>query len=258
MPRGTRMTVDSMTTKVRECIAPKFPFVSVDKDADAEVSLGINNGVLWITFAGSDTAKDWIHNFMFWKRPYKRMPVVWLAHAGFVKLWKLCEPVVEKYLVEHKGEYDWINIRGYSHGAALATLCHEFVMFHIQAGDILGNVLVDTFTVAGPRVFSLFGYKYPAERCKNIVRVVYGNDCVPRLPFACMLYKHVGDVIEVDRVCNPFHPSFIYDHSHTNYLRLLENDKGDNWLVVPAQKAYDIVYTVLGAIVAAAMLILLT
>lgn len=58
------------------------------------------------------------------------MDITFRVHRGFLAAWKTVEDVVISKITEKvDGEYKWqhIIVVGYSHGGALAGLCHECV-----------------------------------------------------------------------------------------------------------------------------------
>jgi hypothetical protein len=227
--------------ELNECIKPRFPWTVINKDKDIEVSIGLQNSTLFVTFCGSLTLKDWLYNFRFWKKPYKRMNGVWLAHAGFVSIWKEIEPYVQDYVKTHV--FTSVEIRGYSHGGALAQLCHEWFMFQKEQNII--QCPVATVVAGASRVFSIFGYRHIKERCKGIMRYQFRSDGVCSLPPAILGYKHVGIVGQVGkRNINPLRPQFIYDHDATNYLNWMhtEDHLPNNWAYPMVMKVYGWIY----------------
>ena len=93
-----------------------------------------NESTLYIYFEGSNSITDWVRNFMFPAKPYKDMEIPYRVHRGFLAAWKTVEDLVIakiKELNHDTNEYIWkhIVVVGYSHGAALAGLCHECVWF---------------------------------------------------------------------------------------------------------------------------------
>ena len=71
---------------------------------------------------------DWKNNFDFPAKPYKDMEVNWSCHRGFLRVWKSIEPYLEEVINDMT--ISQIYIVGYSHGAAIASLCHEYVWYH--------------------------------------------------------------------------------------------------------------------------------
>ena len=91
---------------------------------------------LYIFFEWSNGATDWKNNLDFPARPYRDMPNRWYAHQGFLKVWKVLEDRLAPVISD--GQVKRIIVAGYSHGAALALLCHEYCMFNRR--DIGENI----------------------------------------------------------------------------------------------------------------------
>lgn len=86
---------------------------------------------LYIYFEDSNGLNDWKNNFNFPAKPYRKMQNRWFAHRGFLKVWRVIEPYVEDQICDLSIER--IIIGGYSHGAAIALLCHEYCKFNKRA-----------------------------------------------------------------------------------------------------------------------------
>ena len=155
----------------------------------------IINNTLIIFFQGSNDKIDWVRNFAFKKKPYKHMDVSWKAHSGFVRAWKECDDIIGTIVGEFvercldKGASPNVLISGYSHGGALAMLCHEYIWFN---WPILRNHL-ETYAFEAPRVMG--HYKVPKEvqtRWKNFYLVRNGKDIVTHLPPRIFGFCHAG------------------------------------------------------------------
>lgn len=88
-----------------------------------------------IIFKESNSKADWRINFNFPKKPYKRMPVPFYVHGGFLKEWK---KINDYFLKRVERINKPITIVGWSYGGALATLCYEDIdlkMFYDNAQD---------------------------------------------------------------------------------------------------------------------------
>lgn len=131
-----------------------------------------------LVFQPTVSQGDWLHNFEAWVKPYKRQPITWYAHAGFVKLWKSVRDEVAQLYPKVT------RITGYSQGSALAQLAAED--YYFTAGKT-----VHTVGFGCPRVFWL-----PPDHIKHsqkdTVLVMVDNDLVTILPFALWGYRHVG------------------------------------------------------------------
>lgn len=155
---------------------------------------------LFIFFEPSNSKLDWKHNFQFAKRPYKDMKIPYRVHRGFLKCWKEIEDIVINKITEkdEHGNYrfDHIYTIGYSHGAAIAMLCHECCWFH--RSGIRENI--KTIGFDGPRVFG--GYyikKVLRKRWENFVLIRNHTDIVTHVPPVLFGYRHVGTLYQIGR-----------------------------------------------------------
>lgn len=149
---------------------------------------------LMIYFQSSKGQKDWENNLDFPARPYGRMgDPLWYAHGGFLRVWRAVEP----YLSELIGRRDFHRavVAGYSHGAALAVFCHEYIWFHRP--DLRGAL--QGVGYGCPRVV----YGYPGKeilaRWERFTVVRNLEDAVTYLPPALLGYRHVGKMMEVGK-----------------------------------------------------------
>ncbi len=146
---------------------------------------------LKIYFQHSRGATDWKNNLDFPAKPYRDMKDGWLAHRGFLGVWKVLEEAIAP-AVEDK-QIRRITAVGYSHGAAMALLCHEYIKFHRP--DIEKSIF--SYGFGCPRV--LWGLQ--SEKVKRrfhgftIIRNI--DDIVTHLPPAALGYRHVGKMTEI-------------------------------------------------------------
>lgn len=147
---------------------------------------------MYLFFQGSNGETDWKNNLDFPVKAYKRMgKTVWFAHRGFLRVWKEIEFAVAKDILD--AGVQEIYISGYSHGGAIATLCHEYAWYHRP--DIRANVYGYGFGT--PRV--LWGVRSKALKARwekfTVVRNL--DDIVTHVPPAVLGYTHVGNMLEI-------------------------------------------------------------
>lgn len=166
------------------------PYTEVENDASFAV-IG-KGGTLYILFQWSQGATDWKNNLDFPAVPYRDMPDRFLCHRGFLKVWKSAEPYIGEILRETAAKR--ITIAGYSHGGALAALCHEYVWFtDPERRDALTGV-----GFGAPRVlWRLPGTLWPQERWGQFTVVRNTDDIVTHLPPALLGYRHVGNLLTI-------------------------------------------------------------
>ena len=160
-------------------------------DNAASFDIEVNSGTLFLFFEQSRGGEDWSNNLDFRIRPYDDMHPVWYCHAGFLKVFKSVLPYLEPYLSDP--EIRRVVIVGYSHGGALAILCHEAVWF--RRPDIRKHLV--SFAYGAPRV--LFGAvpKEVRERFAELYLIQNAGDLVTHIPPAFLGYRHVGNIISI-------------------------------------------------------------
>ena len=184
---------------------------------------------LYIFFEKSNGLEDWINNLDFSVREgnsarkhvdgyapavaaYKDMSTRWYCHGGFLRVWKSIIPYIEDVVADEK--FGSATVVGYSHGAALALLCHEYMWFNRP--DMRGRIFGYGFGC--PRV--IYGNVGRArERWQNFYVVRNIDDLVTHLPPRIMGYRQVGKLINIGR-SGRYSP--IDAHREENYISELE------------------------------------
>ena len=117
-------------------------------------------GILYVLFEPSEGKVDWVVNFAYARKPYKDMKIGYKVHGGFLESWRLIKDAIGTKVKQKgaDGAYKWkkVVVAGYSHGGALAALCHEFVWYERE--DLRANGLVG-YSFDGPRVYAGFWVK---------------------------------------------------------------------------------------------------
>lgn len=163
-----------------------------DKASDVQCYIRQRGGLLYITFRGSNSKRDWKTNLAFSKMgiPYGNHRSKIRVHKGFITAYK--SPGVRGVLHQMMTPHIYkIRVTGHSLGAALATLC---------AVDLQYNFPDRSFEVmlfGAPRVGNAAFRDSYNRRVFKTMRVVYGNDMVTKLPFALLGYRHVGMPIHI-------------------------------------------------------------
>ena len=165
------------------------PYHHVEKGGDYALERAGN--ALTVYFEDSDGALDWFHNLAFPVGAYRRMGhSAWYAHHGFLRVWRALIPYLESPLRDPT--LTAVTVVGYSHGAALATLCHEYVWFHRP--DL--RAALQGYGFGSPRVL----FRPTAEvrvRWERFTVVRNLDDAVTHLPPSFLGYAHVGQLLEV-------------------------------------------------------------
>ncbi len=164
---------------------------------------------LTLFFEHSHGLTDWLNNLHFTAVPYRDMNPEWQCHAGFLRVWKSLRPHLIPLIFDPT--MTRLTIVGYSHGAALAVLCHEFVYYHRP--DLRQTLLGVGFGC--PRV--LFGCPPPevAARWERFLVVRNIDDLVTHLPPRALGFCHVGNLVTIG---TPNRYSAIDAHRPESYL----------------------------------------
>lgn len=150
--------------------------------------------ILYLFFEDSDGKTDWKNNLDFPAKAYKRMgKTIWFAHRGFLKVWKEIEPKLAEIIADPQVKR--IVSAGYSHGGALAFLCHEYIWYHRE--DLRQKI--EGYGFGAPRVF--FGRKTKAlkKRWERFTVIRNLNDLITHLPPAFLGYSHMGTLLTVGK-----------------------------------------------------------
>jgi len=182
---------------------------------------------LIVTFRGSQIPSnrtDLRHNFRFRPKrvPFEHTPEAVSAHRGFLE--KYLSIREDLHAVVKRSNRPEIVLNGHSAGGALAALAY----FDLKRSYPSRRVRAITFGM--PRVFNRRGADIINRERDRVIRVVNGDDIVPRLPFRFFGYRHVGRAVELSprRWYRPFSQ---YDH-HPGYRKELERRAGKDapWL----------------------------
>ena len=193
-----------MFKKFYDCLNAKY--VTVENGGDFAIYR--DGETLKIFFEWSDGATDWKSNFNFPAKPYRNMKNKWYAHRGFLKVWKSIEPYVEDKIFDLT--VSKIDIVGYSHGAAVALLCYEYVKYYRPDVEVSG------VGFGCPRVVWGFARKNVKKRFEGFVVVRNGRDIVTHVPPVLFGFRHVGEVLKIGESVGQ-----IKDHTPERYAEAL-------------------------------------
>ena len=159
-------------------------------DGGVDVAHTKENGILYIYFEDSDGIGDWRINLDF---PAEFYPAVGVyAHRGFLRSWKIAEEYLAGIISSARGE---IVCTGYSHGGALALLCHGYIY---QKRPEL-RAFLHSYGFGCPRV--LWGkMNEKTEKIWGNFTVIRNiNDAVTHLPPKSFGYFHAGTLLEIGK-----------------------------------------------------------
>lgn len=140
----------------------------------------------------SNGARDWLRNLDFPSVAYRRDgEAVFRAHRGFLRAHSILVPTLAA--IASDSTISAIVTVGYSHGAALATLAHEYFWYHRE--DLRARLLGYGF--GSPRVLFGGGRRALAERFSGFTVIRNLDDIVTHLPPAALGYYHVGRLLTI-------------------------------------------------------------
>lgn len=173
------------------CLNAKTDYLRTERDGDYLIRRF--GDALYLLFEWSRGREDWRSNFNFPAKPYRDMGVTWYCHRGFLAVWKAIEPHVRDAVMDSSVKR--IYVVGYSHGAAIATLAHEYVWFH--RSDLRDRL--EGYGFGCPRCYWGFRVRRDLrERWRTFYPVRNGGDIVTHLPPRLFGFVHVNRVKKLD------------------------------------------------------------
>lgn len=158
---------------------------------DGDFAIEREGDKLFLLLEWSDGGADWANNFKFFAKPYKHMEIKWYCHRGFLRVWKSIEGYVKDQLLDPTVKE--IVIVGYSHGAAIAGIAHEWVWYNRP--DLREGGLV-SYGFGAPRFYWGFKVKKALkERWKDFHPVRNLDDIVTHVPPVIFGFRHTNDLI---------------------------------------------------------------
>ncbi|MBR6782209.1 MAG: hypothetical protein IKM33_03315 [Clostridia bacterium] len=170
----------------RKCL--HAPYVTSSNSADLYVEK--QGSTLYFYFQGSDGAEDWLNNLDI---PVKALQMAdgeyLFAHRGFVRVFGALLPRIREAASDSSVRS--VFVVGFSHGAALAVLCHGYLWQTVSPlrGHLTG------YGFGCPRV--LWGRIPHKEIWESFTVVRNLNDVVTHVPPAFLGYRHVGKLLEI-------------------------------------------------------------
>ncbi|RPF48863.1 lipase (class 3) [Hydrogenoanaerobacterium saccharovorans] len=174
---------------------PNQQTVVIDDHAtDIQCYVYIKKPHLTISFRGTDSKKDWLTDFTFWKKiiPYGNTNSKIKVHTGFINAYKSTgiRNEIHKLI---PSDIHYIRVTGHSYGAALAVLCAVDLQYNFPSKDY------EVFLYGCPRVGNNAFKKSYNKRVFKTLRIENGNDIVTKIPFATLGYRHVGIKLHIGK-----------------------------------------------------------
>lgn len=149
---------------------------------------------LMVTFRGTQTPGDWLHNLDFVAEPYLPVPGRGTVHQGF----QLVYYAIRKNLLDIVNKMGVgcteLVVTGHSLGGALATLA----MPDLLNQNFAANISPILYNIASPRVGHDDFQSYFDSHINVSYRIVNQWDVVPHVPPSLAGYVHVGMQLTID------------------------------------------------------------
>ncbi len=203
-----------LTRLFTECL--NAPYIHVENSGD--YWLKARGDTLYIYLESSNGVIDWKNNLDFlptahkniWTdiccdisvfqkscalptTPYKEMAQRWFSHRGFLRVWKSIEPYITDEICNKR--YGKIITVGYSHGAALAVFCHEYIWFHRP--DLRERI--EGYGFGCPRVFWGVQTRELKRRFERFTVIRNLRDIVTYVPPTWLGFSHVGKMLTIGK-----------------------------------------------------------
>lgn len=203
---------DSLLQLFERCLGAKYIHAKEDGDYAVEVK----GHTLYLLFECSNGGRDWKNNLDFPAAPYRHMGERWYCHRGFLRVWRNIKDDVESEvaaaILRHPSVRELICV-GYSHGAALAVLATEDMVYRFGERHVAG------YGFGCPRVVWGILPKTVAKRFRHFTVVRNIPDLVTHVPPVLFGFRHVGSVLRIGKG-NGYTP--VGAHYPTAYTRSLE------------------------------------
>ena len=181
-------------------------FKKVGLDVDYAIVRYDDEKIIRLFFQGSRSKTDWLINFNFPVKAYKKQKNKLKYHSGWIKAYKSANDTIMSELIKESDIYQGysIEIIGHSLGGALAVYAAEDFNFRTGKKPML-------ITFGAPK--AVFGKKTKQrliDSCSEIHQYVHKNDIVPKIP---PFYKHLATT-----ECGKFSliklTKFVWYHTH--------------------------------------------
>lgn len=148
-----------------------------------------------LLFEHSRGEADWRRNLRFCRQRYTvTSSVGYRVHRGLLEAWEAVLPCLRKVLDDKTIRS--VTVVGYSHGAGLTVICHDYLwFFRPELREKLHS-----FAFAPPRVVAFsFSDEWSADRFFGLTTICNRGDLVTMLPPAFLGYTHVGRRLNVGK-----------------------------------------------------------
>ena len=183
--RHLRTGVNNMysLTRLFQLCAFEIKYEEIGDDVNYATKTDREENILYIFFQPSNSADDWKNNFDFKEEVYGLFKV----HRGFMKCYKQVRNILLDKV--YANQYNGVVVVGYSHGGALAQLCHQDLKYHFPKLD------VQTFAFESPRCL-----KVPKKLrfyWEHLTRIETNNDLITHLPPKIFGFNDLGKELKI-------------------------------------------------------------
>ena len=178
------------------CLNAKY----IHTENSGDYAIEREGNTVYLLFQWSNGQEDWKNNFDFATKPYKDMGIPWKCHRGFLRVWKSIEPYIADTVMDMSVNH--FVVCGYSHGAAIATLCHEYVWFNRPdlRPESSGNYMnIEGYGFGCPRVFFGHMQKELKQRWLTFFPIRNLNDIVTHVPPILFGFRHVSSITKIGK-----------------------------------------------------------
>ena len=183
------MNISDLYDLFNECLISEYTTTA----EGADVCFKRDSEALFIFFEKSDGLCDWINNLSFCAQAYGNSLHPWKCHGGFLRVFKSVRAMIDHAITEQKTSS--VTVVGYSHGAALAVLAHEYIWFNYP--ELRGSL--KSIAYGCPRVIYGIPPSCVRNRWSRLLRVSHRGDLITHLPPAIFGFHHVGKLIRIGK-----------------------------------------------------------
>lgn len=149
------------------------------------------SGAILLCIRGTQTPREWLHNFTAVPNPFTLVPGFGLVHLGFERMHRSVRASILSGLTGIPPDVR-VTVVGHSLGGAMAILAAVDLKRNVNRSN------VDVCTVGAPRVGKIDFRRNFNREIAACFRVTNQFDIVPHVPSLVTGWNHTGEEIEVD------------------------------------------------------------
>jgi hypothetical protein len=149
------------------------------------------SGAILLCIRGTQTPREWLHNFTAVPSPFTLVPGFGLVHLGFERMHRSVRASIQAGLSGIAPDVR-VTVIGHSLGGAMALLAAVDLKRNMSRSE------VDVCTVGGPRTGKIDFRRSFNREIPACFRLTNQFDIVPHVPSLVTGWNHTGEEIEVD------------------------------------------------------------